>query len=204
MSNDSRAADLPPQNGTSRRARVPKAAAAVLVLALSLLAVAATVGRSWLETYGWGRTLLNETLGRAGLGSDTDFVVVSNAIDEGLYDKTWKLARWWPGRKSAKLHEESIASMRAQVEQHLRQAEDGRSQNQTAIWDYHSRHAKSLQAELEKLLHQEPATICRIQYEVLDNAGKAALRDQIFLIDNGTAWPLPPRHEERARQEFME
>ncbi len=187
-----------------RPVRRLKLAAGVLGLILLLLLVLATAGRPWLETYGWGRTFVNETVGRAGLGSDPDFVLVTNAVDEALYDRTWKLVRWWAGRPSQSLHEESIQAMREQIDEHRQWAEKNVAANLGAIADYHRGHARILEDELQKLVAQQPSTICRIQYAVYENAGKTTIRDEIFLIDKGLAWPVPEAYKKKALQEFPE
>lgn len=199
MSTDSVAPDSPAPKPVVRRARGPLVAAALLTLVI----VALWLGRPWFEKYGWGRTLLNQTVGKVGLGSNPDFVLVSVAIDESLYDKKWKLVRWWPGRRSAKLHDDSVEALRRQIKDQWQEAERSRSEGQSTVESYHRGHAQRLEGDLQTLIEQEPSLICRIQYEV-DVDGEPDLRDQIFVINNGTAWALPPEYQAKARAEFPE
>ena len=200
MSTESHATGSPSAETGRRPGRLAKAAAASLLAALLTLALLSTIGRPWLEKYGWGRTLLNQTLGKVGLGSDADFVLVSISIDESLYDQPWKLVRWWPGRKLPELHEESVQSVKMQIDQHRQEAEKSGSENR--IRDYHLGNAKSLQGGLQKLIDRGPSKFCRIQYQVLDAAHETVLRDQIFVINEGVAWILSPENYKRARAQF--
>ena len=199
MSTDSHEPASPAPQPAARRPRAVMIAGAIFLFALLTL----ILGRSWFEKYDWGRSLLNQTVGNVGLGSGRDFVLVSAAIDESLYDKSWKLVRWWPGRKSAKLHEDSVEALRRQLKDNQEKAERAESKGLSAIGQYHRGHAQQLEAELQKMIDQEPSTICRIRYEVLV-AGEPDLRDQIFVIDNDTAWAVPLAHEAKARAEFPE
>ncbi|MBI3864698.1 MAG: hypothetical protein HY290_22705 [Planctomycetia bacterium] len=203
MPTESHATDLHAAQTARRPQWIRRLGIGMLAVA-ALMFVLVVACRPWLESYGWGRILLNETVGKVGLGSDPDFVIVSTAINERKSDQPWRLVRWWPAKVSALLHEESIRSVEQQIEASRPSADLMTLPELSRAREILEGNRKNWEVDLRLLKERGPSRFCRIEYYVLGDDGRHLSHDEIYVINRGTAWVLSQQNYDKAVGEFSD